>query len=102
MILTILTAKAKYPISFTKSRKTFVLSLHYNGNNSYLFVNTTKMYQFKAIEFELKDYILSLCNISKDFTINTIFKKTGLKATAVFSVDFKPFDTKDILDIHKY
>ena len=36
---TAITAEAKYPISFTQSRKRFVLSLHYNGSNSFLFVN---------------------------------------------------------------
>ena len=39
----ILTAKAKYPINFTQSGKGFVLSLHYNGSNSFLFVNVTKI-----------------------------------------------------------
>ena len=43
-----LTAEAKYPINFTKSEKRFLLSLHYNGSNSFLFVNATKVYQFKA------------------------------------------------------
>ena len=41
---TTLTAEAKYPINFTQSRKRFVLSLHYNGSNSLLFVNATKVY----------------------------------------------------------
>ena len=45
---TTLAAEAKYPISFTQSGKRFVLSLHYNGSNSFLFVNNTKVYQFKA------------------------------------------------------
>ena len=36
-----LTVEAKYPINFTQSRKRFVLSLHHNGSNSFLFVNTT-------------------------------------------------------------
>ena len=45
---TTLTAEAKYPINFTQSGKRFVLSLHYNGSNSFLFVNTTKLYQLKA------------------------------------------------------
>ena len=40
-----LTAEEKYPINFTKSGKRFVLSLHYNGSNSFLFLNTTKIYQ---------------------------------------------------------
>ena len=45
---TTLTAEAKYPINFTQSGKRFVLSLHYNGSNSFLFLNATKVYQFKA------------------------------------------------------
>ena len=33
---TTLTAQVKYRINFTQLRKTYVSSLHYNGNNSYL------------------------------------------------------------------
>ena len=47
---TTLTAKAIYPINFTQPNKRFVLSLHYNGSNSFLFVNTTKIYQLKALK----------------------------------------------------
>ena len=39
---TTLTAEAKQPINFTQPRKRFVLSLHYNGSNSFLFINATK------------------------------------------------------------
>ena len=74
---TILKAKAKYPISFTQPRKTFVLSLYYNGSNSFLFVNATKMFQFKVKGSEIKD-ALCLGNISKGFIINSM-KKTGLR-----------------------
>ena len=48
-------AEAIYPISFTQPNKRFVLSLHYNGSNSFLFVNATKIYQFKANHSEIKD-----------------------------------------------
>ena len=41
---TTLTAEAKYPINFTQSGKRFVLSLHYNGSNSFLFVKAAKLY----------------------------------------------------------
>ena len=99
---TTLTAEAIYPINFTQRNKRFVLSLHYNGSNSFLSVNATKVYQFKANNSEIKDYTLFLCNISKDFTINNM-KKTGLKGIVIFfSVDFDPIDTNDILDIQKY
>ena len=45
---TALTVAVKYPINFTQPRKRFVLSMHYTGINSLLFVNVTKTYQFKA------------------------------------------------------
>ena len=45
---TTLTAEAIYLINFTQSDKRFVLSLCYNGNSCFLFVNATKTYQFKA------------------------------------------------------
>ena len=51
---TTLTAEAKYPINFTRSNSAFVLSLHYNGSDSFLFVDATKIYQFKAKDSEIK------------------------------------------------
>ena len=54
---TTLTAETKYPINFTQSNKRFVLSRHYNGNDSFLFVNATKVYQFKAKDFEIRKNI---------------------------------------------
>ena len=66
---TTLTAEAKYPINCTQSGKRFVLSLHYIRSNSFLFVNTTKVYQFKVKNSEIKDYALRLGKISKDFQL---------------------------------
>ena len=87
---TTLTAEAIYPINFTQPNKRFVLSLHYNGSSSFVFVNTTKIYQFKEKNSEIKDYALCLGNISKDFTINNS-KKLGLKQVIkIFTVDFNP------------
>ena len=80
---TTLTAEAKYPINFTQSGKRFVLSLHYNGSNSFLFVNATKVYQSKAKNSEIKDYALCLGNILKDFTINNM-TRTELKGVVDF------------------
>lgn len=82
-------------------KKVFVLSLHFNGNNSFLFVNL-KLHQLKAKDLAMKLYPLCLVNIWKDFTINNI-KKTALKGSAtVFSVDCKAIDASYILDIHGY
>ena len=38
----VLTAKAKYHFNFTRSNRRLVLYLHYNGSNSFVFVNATK------------------------------------------------------------
>ena len=81
---TTLTAEAKYPINFTQSGKRFVLSLHYNGSNSFLFVNAITLHQVKAKNSEMEDYALCLGNISKDFTIHNMKKKTGLKGVVNF------------------
>ena len=99
---TTLTAEAIYPINFTQSGKRFVLSLHYKGSNSLFFVNAAKVYQFKAKNSEINDYARCLGHISKDFTINH-FKKNRIKRSCkIFSVDFNPIDTNNILDIRKY
>ena len=42
-------AEAKYHISFTKPERRFVSSLNYNGHNSFFFVKSVKMYQYKTI-----------------------------------------------------
>ena len=44
---TTLTAEAKYPINFSQARKGFVLSLHYNGSNNFLFVSAAKYINIK-------------------------------------------------------
>ena len=41
---TTLAAETKYSFNFTQSDRNFCLSLHYNGSNSFLFVNATKIY----------------------------------------------------------
>ena len=77
-----------------------MLSLHYNGSSSFLFVNAVKMYQFKVNDSEMKPCPWCLYNISNDFIISNI-KKTGLKGgTQVFSVYYNAIDTDNILDIH--
>ena len=60
-------AEKFYSINFTENNKKFCLSLHYNGANSYLFVNGTEIHKFKAKDFEIVASPLCLGNISKDF-----------------------------------
>ena len=47
----------KININFTKAKTKFCLSLHYNAENSYLFVNGKETYKFKASNktFHLKE-----------------------------------------------
>ena len=45
-------------LNFKQSGQKFVLSLHYNESNSFLLVNATKIYQFKAKDSEIKKIFL--------------------------------------------
>ena len=97
-----LTAEKLYSINFTEKNKKFCLSLHYNGANSYLFVNGTETYKFKAKDSEIVATPLCLGNISKDWLID-IMKKTGFNVYVYdFNVDYDATDVDDIKDFHKY
>ena len=56
-----------HSINFTENTKKFCLSLHYNGANSYVFVNGTEIHKFKAKDSETVVTPLFLGNISKDW-----------------------------------
>ena len=78
--------------------------MHYVGEKSYLFVNGTEIYKFKAKEYETKDGQTEIClgNISTDFSAKNIKKSRLYGNIRDFSVDFTPIALNDILDIHKY
>ena len=63
-----------YSINFTKVNTKFCLSLHYNGANSYLFVNGTEIHKFLAKDSMIVPNNLCLGNISKDFSANNTKK----------------------------
>ena len=77
-----------YSINFTVTKKTFCLSLHYNGAKSYLFVNGTEIYKFKAKDSEIVGSPLCLGNISKDWSTDNMnnMKKQGLMDMPMISV----------------
>ena len=92
-----------YSINFTENNKKFCLSLHYNGANSYLFVNGTEIHKFKTKDSEIVPYPLCLGNISNDFSVDNMKKKPGLNGFVYdFSVDYNAIAADDILEIHKY
>ena len=91
-----------YSINFTVTKKKNCLSLHYNGANSYLFVNGTDICKFKAKDSKIVASPLCLGNISKNWSTDNM-KKTGLTGYVYnFSVDYEATNVDDIKDIHKY
>ena len=91
-----------YSINFILTKKLFCLSLHYNGANSYLFVNGTEIYKFKAKDSEIVTSPFCLGNISKNWLTDNI-KRTGFHGYIYdFSVDYDSNDVDDIKNIHKY
>ena len=96
-----LTAEKMCSINFTVTKKTFCLSLHYNGSNSYLFVNGTEIIKFKAKDSNIAASPLCLGDISKDWS-NDNMKKTLLTGYVYdFSADYTAVALDDIKDIHK-
>ena len=97
-----LTAEKMYTIIFTVTNKKFCLSLHYNGAISYLFVNETEIYKFKAKDSEISVGPICLENISKNWSVDNM-KRTGFAGHVYdFSVDYNVTDVDDMKDIHKY
>ena len=79
-----LTAEKMYSINFNLTKNKFCLSLRYNGENSYLFVNGTGIYKFKAKDSEIVASPFCLGKISKDWSVDNM-KRTGF---AVYVYDF--------------
>ena len=73
---TTLYAETIYSQNFTAANKNFALSLHYNGDDSYLFVNDKRELKFKAKDDQIVKETLCLGNISDDWTA-TNAQKTG-------------------------
>ena len=74
---TTLYAEKIYKTNFTESNKKFVLSLHYNFSNSYLFVNGTQDLKFKSKADQILKEKLCVGNLSSDWT-TTNSEKTEL------------------------
>ena len=97
-----LSAEKMCSINFTKTNTKLCLSLHYNGANSYLFVNGTEIHKFTAKDSEINPYNLCLGNISKEFSASNM-KKTGFNGYIYdFTVDYNPINVNCIKDIQKY
>ena len=96
-----LTVEKIYSIDFTENKKKVCLSLHYNGGNSYLFVNDTEIIQSKWF-WSCSNSIMSRKHFKR---LNWVekWKKNWLNGYVYdFSCDYDAIAVDDILNIHKY
>ena len=97
-----LTAEKMYSINFAVTKKKFCLSLHYNGGNSYLFVNGTDIIKFKAKDSKIVASPLCLGKISKDWSADNMKKAVLTEYVYDFSADYNAVTIDHIKDIHNY
>ena len=89
-----------YSPNFTVDNKIFCLSLHCNGDNSYLFVNGRDVTKFEANSSKLLKYRMCLGGVSLYYDRD---KNTGLYGNVYeFSVDYSAISNDKIHDIHAY
>ena len=88
---------------FTNPGKKFVLSLHYNGDDSYLFVNGRQELKFKCKTDQLVKEKLCIGNLSDQWTTSES-EKPGLCGNIYdFLVDYQAIiGVGPIYDMHRY
>ena len=97
---TTLYAEKVYSQNFTAANKKFVLSLQYNGDSSYLFVNGKEELKFKSKDGQIVKKILSLGNISDDWTVANAGKTGFWGEIYDFAVDYTSTNIGDIYNVH--
>ena len=92
-----------YWINFTDPGKKIIISLHYNGDESYFFVNSRQELKFKAKTDQLVKEKLCIGNLSDQWTTSES-EKTGLYGNIYdFVVDYEQISgVKTIYDMHRY
>ena len=100
---TALYADKVYNQNVTQPSKKFVLSLHYNGDDSYLFVNGKQELKFKCKTNQLVKEYLCLGNFSDQWTTSES-EKTGLYGKIYdFVVDYEAINgVQQIYDMHRF
>ena len=93
---TTLYAEKIYSQNFTAANKKFVLSSHYNGDDSYLFVNGKRELKFKTKDDQIVKEILCLGNISDDWTAANSQKTRFWGEIYDFAVDCTSNNIDDI------
>ena len=100
---TTLYAEKVYSQNFSQASKKFVLSLHYYGDDSYLFVSGKQELKFKCKTEHLVKEKLCIGNLSDQWTASES-EKTGLYGNIYdFVLDCKSINgVKPIYDMHRY
>ena len=100
---TTLSVEKKYFRNFTEPNVKFVLSLHYNGDDSYLFVNGRQELKFKSKTDQLVKEKLCIGNLSDQCTASES-EKAGLYGNIYdFVVDYEHIlGVKAIFYMHRY
>ena len=100
---TTLYVEKKYFRNFTEPNAKFVLSLHYNGDESYLFVNGRQELKFKCKTDHLVKEKLCIGSLSDQWTASES-EKTGLYGNIYdFVVDYEQIlGVNPIYDMHRY
>ena len=89
--------------NFMDPGKKFILSLHYNGDDSYLFVNGTEELKFKTKTNQIINKNLCLGNLSRDWTKDQSTKTSLYGNIYDFAVNYKAISgTTTIYDMHRY
>ena len=101
-----------YSPNFSAESKIFVLSLHCNGDNSFLFVNGQSVTQFKAKDDVFNNArVLTLGSLTVPVYSSGANNRLSPKNTNDtklsgnvydFSVDYSLISNENILKIHKY
>ena len=92
----------KFSINFTKTNTKLCLSLHYNGDNSYLFVNGKYSFMFKANNGSVNSSTRFFLESISDGFGTTEFREVSLWGNVYdFLVHSNAVDKSDILDVHK-
>ena len=82
-------------VNGSQVNKKFILSVHYNGDNSYLFINGVKQFQFKAMSSLKLDNLLVIGNTTTNFPGQTDYKKASLHGDIYdFLVSYEATDIK--------
>ena len=93
-----LVQQKKNSMHFSKANTKLCLSLYYNGDESYLYVNETDIYKFKAKD-NISWYYFSLTSTLKDFTRYEQCEIFLNGTVYDFSVNHSSIKKEDILNI---